>query len=262
MLFTVLGELVYREGQPAWTSALLYVLELAGFSEHAARQAVARGAAAGWISGERHGRQAQWRLTPAMRRMFEEGAARVFAFQSEPAAWDGRWLIVLPSIPNAQRTVRKKLYGTLRWAGLGNPFPGLWLTPHTERVAEVARAIRELGLARSTVGAIGEPGAIGVEVSEIVRRAWDLDAVAASYRQLMDRFVGAEPEPGDPVLLMHLELTDGLRRFPFIDPQLPEALLPDWIGREATERLSGLYESWSKASHARWREIAAMSGGR
>jgi phenylacetic acid degradation operon negative regulatory protein len=257
MLFTVLGELVYRDGEPVWTSALLYVLKLAGFGEHAARQAVARAAAAGWISGERHGRETRWRLTPATRRMFDEGVERVFAFRSSQPPWDGRWLIVMVSIPNERRMVRKKLYGLLRWAGLGNPSPGLWLTPHTERVAEVARVIRELGLEQSTVAAVGEPGSIGLGVAEIVRRAWDLDEVAASYRSLMDRFAAAEPSPGDPVLLAHLELTDALRRFPFIDPQLPEALLPDWIGRAATHRLTELHTLWSHPSHARWREISA-----
>jgi phenylacetic acid degradation operon negative regulatory protein len=260
MLFTVLAEFVYADTQPVWTSSLLYVLRAARFSEHAARQAVARGAAAGWITGERQGRETRWRLTAATRRMFDEGIARVFAFSSQPPVWDGRWLILMISIPQAQRTVRKKLYGALHWAGLGNPAPGLWLTPHNERAGEVRRVIADLGLEESTLAVIGEPGSIGLTPEEIVRRAWDLDGVAANYRQLLARFTQAEPEPGDPVLLAHLELTDALRRFPFVDPQLPEALLPDWIGRQATQRLTELHAGWSHASHARWREITQGLG--
>lgn len=259
MLFTIIAEFVYPGDEPVWTSTLLYVLGIAGFSEHAARQAVARGAAAGWITGERRGRETRWRLAPATRRMFDEGIPRVFAFSAEPSRWDGRWLILVISIPNAQRAVRKRLYAALRWAGLGSPSPGVWLTPHTDRVGEVERVIRELGLQASTLAAVGEPGAVGVGEAEIVSRAWNLEDVAASYRQLMDRFAAAEPQPGDPVLVAHLELTDALRRFPFIDPQLPEALLPDWIGRKATQRLTELHDQWAKASHTRWREISAAA---
>jgi phenylacetic acid degradation operon negative regulatory protein len=262
MLFTVLGELVYRGSEPVWTSALLYVLMAAGFSEHAARQAIARGAAAGWIRGERVGRETRWRLTPTTRRMFDEGAERVFAFSAQRPPWDGRWLIILVSIPNPQRTLRKRLYGMLRWAGLGNPAPGLWLTPHTERVGEVERVIRELGLEHSTMSVIGEPGVIGMPEEEIVRRAWDLEDVAANYRTLMARFAAVDPLPGDPVLLAHLELTDALRRFPFIDPQLPEMLAPDWVGREATRTLTELRARWSSAAEARWREILACRNSR
>src|SRR5690349_7498974 len=49
LLFTILADVVYRDPQPVWTASLLYVLKQAGFSEQASRQAIARGAAAGWM---------------------------------------------------------------------------------------------------------------------------------------------------------------------------------------------------------------------
>lgn len=36
-----------------------------------------------------------------------------------------------------------------------------------------------------------------------------------------------EPAPGDALVLSHLELTGALRHFPHVDPQLPEAILPE-----------------------------------
>ncbi|MDN5856618.1 MAG: PaaX family transcriptional regulator, partial [Actinomycetia bacterium] len=48
LLLTVLGELVLPAGEPVWTSSLLYVLKGVGVEEQTARQAIARGAAAGW----------------------------------------------------------------------------------------------------------------------------------------------------------------------------------------------------------------------
>ena len=38
-------------------------------------------------------------------------------------AWDGRWLILLITIPHELRAVRKKLYGALSWAGFGSLGP-------------------------------------------------------------------------------------------------------------------------------------------
>jgi phenylacetic acid degradation operon negative regulatory protein len=262
LLFTILADLVYRDPQPVWTASLLYVLKRAGFTEQTARQAIARGAAAGWITGERRGRETRWTLTESLKRVFDEGVPRVYAFASGPQEWDGRWLVLTISVPQEQRTVRKRLYAALRWAGLGNPMPGLWVTPHTERLEEVERVIDELDLGGSTVSVVGAPGAAGMSEAEIVRRAWDLEAVAASYRELLARFEGMEPAPGDPVLLAHLELTGALRHFPYMDPQLPEAILPEWIGREATRRLRRLVADWSEAAHERWREIIASAAPR
>ena len=88
-----------------------------------------------------------------------------------------------------------------------------------------------------------------------MRRAWELDGVAATYEDVLGRFRGAKPASGDPILLAHLELIGALRHFPFIDPQLPEALLPGWIGREATKVFERLSATWSPPAHERWRAI-------
>jgi phenylacetic acid degradation operon negative regulatory protein len=260
MLFSVLGEFVYREGRsPVWTSSLLYVLTGVGFSEEAARQSIARGAAAGWISGERMGRETRWSLTEATRRVFDAGSERVFAFSEPPAPWDGRWLVVSISVPHARRRVRKRLYSALSWAGLGNPAAGLWVTPHTERADEVRRVIVELGLEEYAVATVGEIGAIGLSAEDIVRRAWDLESVADSYSRLQKHFAAITPAPGDPMLFAVIELSDALRRFPFMDPQLPPELAPGWIGREAIVSLRALRDAWYEPAHRRWREIVADS---
>src|SRR6202046_5662982 len=75
-LLTVLGELVMPNGNSVWTSSLLYVLTGLGIEEQTARQAIARGAAAGWITARRQGREVRWELTGAGRRLIETGAGR------------------------------------------------------------------------------------------------------------------------------------------------------------------------------------------
>lgn len=257
LLLTVLGELVLPAGRPVWTSSLLHVLTGVGVEEQTARQAIARGAAAGWIVGERHGREVRWEITPAGRQLIEEGARRVYSLSVGAPAWDGRWLILLITIPQSLRTVRKKLYGALSWAGFGNPTPSVWLTPHPERAAEARRVVVDLGLRDSTLSFTGASTAVGLSDAEIVQRAWDLDGLVAMYDELLRAYDGVRPEPGDPVLLTHIELVSQWQRFPFVDPQLPEALLPDWIGRRAAAMFQQLRTEWSDDAHARWNEVVA-----
>jgi phenylacetic acid degradation operon negative regulatory protein len=255
LLLTVLGELVLPSGEPVWTSALLYVLRGVGVEEQTARQAIARGAAAGWIEGTRRGREVRWEITPAGRQLIEEGTRRVYSLSAGAPAWDGRWLILLITIPHELRAVRKKLYGALSWAGFGNPATSVWLTPHPERVAEAERVVDDLGLRASTLSFVGPSSAAGLTDAEIVERAWDLDALLAMYRELLRTHTGLRPEPGDPVLFTHVELVSQYQRFPFVDPQLPEELLPDWVGRRAAAMFKEQREEWSAAAHARWREV-------
>src|SRR5713226_6546103 len=92
ILLTILGEFVYPEGGPVWTSTLLHVLIGVGIEEKTARQAIARGAAAGWITSERSGREVCWHLTPAGRQLIGEGEERVESLSAGSIAWDGRWL--------------------------------------------------------------------------------------------------------------------------------------------------------------------------
>ena len=103
--------------------------------------------------------------------------------------------------------------------------------------------------------ASGERWPIGPVRKEIVRRAWDLDEVTARYQQLLVRFSGMAPEPGDPLLFTHVQLVSEWQRFPFLDPQLPAELCPDWIGRRAAVVFRQLRAQWYDDAQARWREV-------
>src|SRR6266702_2886701 len=91
ILLTILGEFVYPEGEPVWTSTLLHVLTGVGVEEKTARPAIARGAAAGWITPGRSRRELYWHLTPTGRQLIREGDERVTSLNADSAAWDGRW---------------------------------------------------------------------------------------------------------------------------------------------------------------------------
>ena len=44
-----------------------------------------------------------------------------------------------------------------------------------------------------------------------------------------------------------------------LDPQLPEELLPDWVGREAAEVFRVRQEQWADAAWAHWEEVLRES---
>jgi phenylacetic acid degradation operon negative regulatory protein len=259
LLLTVLGELVLPHGAPVWTASLLHVLKGLGIEEQTARQAIARAAEAGWIAGEKQGREVRWTVTATGIELIEDITRRVISLSAPPERWDGDCLILLVTVPARQKAVRKRLYSELGWAGFGNPMPGLWASPHVDRATEMKRIIRELDLEDSTITFVGSTISIGLTDHEIVRRAWDLDEVAARYDQLIQSFEALAPDPGDDLLFTHIALVNEWRQFPAMDPQLPEDLLPDWIGRRATEMFLRLRKTWAESARARWREVVEMT---
>jgi phenylacetic acid degradation operon negative regulatory protein len=259
LLLTVLGELVLPTGSTVWTSALVYVLTGLGVENQTARQAIARAAKAGWIEGEKQGREVRWTLTATGMELIEEVTSRVLSLNALPEVWDGNCLILSVTVPQSQKAVRKRLYRALSWAGFGNPAPGVWASPHVERADEMTRIIRDLGLRDSTFAFVGTTISAGLSDREIVERAWNLDDVASRYERVIATFDGVEPEPGDDLLFTHIALVDEWRKFPGMDPQLPEDLLPGWIGRRAVEMFVSLHMKWGEAARDRWREVVELT---
>ena len=259
LLLTMLSELTLPLNEPTWTSSLLYVLTGLGLEEQTARQAIARAADAGLIASEKHGRTVRWTVTDAGKSHIESITRRAASLINPPDRWDGNCLIVAVTVPQRLRAVRKRLYSSLYWQGFGNPAPGLWASPHVDRVEELRALIDDLGLRDSTVTFIGNTLGVGITDAEIVARAWDLENIAARYEKWIETYEGTEPEPGDDLLLTHLSLINEYREFPAMDPQLPEDLLPNWVGHRATELFVDLNRKWSAAAHERWRQIVEMT---
>jgi phenylacetic acid degradation operon negative regulatory protein len=256
-LLTVLGELVWPAGSPARTTSLLAVMSGLGFEEAAVRQAIVRASEKGWITGHRHGREVSWTLTPRLEEAFRDGSRLVHALGERFDDWDGQWLVLLVTVPQARRSARKRLYRDLSWVGLGNPAPGVWLSPHSDRVDDVAGVIDRLGLRESAFSFIGATAAVGLSEDQIVRRGWDLDALAADYAEVADRFRDPRPSAGEQMLLEHVRMMNELQRFPFADPQLPEALIPEWPGRAVVRHLEELRAQWGPLVRKQWMSLNA-----
>lgn len=255
LLVTILGELVWPTGEPVWTSTLVRILNGLGVEEQTARQAMARGAQSGWMTPERRGREVSWSLGSKLEQIFEVGSKRVFSLSDPFSDWPGTWLSVLVTIPTSHRRTRRPLYAGLSWAGLGNPVPGLWLTPHVERVDEVRRLVDRLELHDHTISMVGKVDEIGISDTEIVGRGWDLGALEEHYERVLAVVTDLDPAPGDETLFAFLRMISEWQELPRADPQLPEALLPDWIGRRVARRIETLRAQWTPSVRTRFAEL-------
>ena len=249
LLVTVLGEIVLPSEAPVWTQTVVDVLGLVGIEEKSARQALARTAADGMLTSERVGRRVRWDLTPWGRRLLTEGAARIYAHGRTRPTWDGRWLVLVASVPEQQRAQRHRLRTRLAWAGLGSPAAGMWVSPDTGRIDEVREVLAETGPADAHVVTGEYQGSLSA--SELAERAWDLGDLAARYAEFVGRFADLVPPDDTGALAAQIRLVDAWRRFPFLDPGLPDALLPSpWVGHRAAEVFHGRHTAWAAGAQS------------
>lgn len=256
LLLTVLGEFVLPGGAPVWTQVLLDVLGELGVEPKSARQALARTAAEGLLVSDRSGRRVRWALTDQGRRLLSEGAARIYGFGAPSAAWDGRWLVLLASVPESRRQLRHRLRTRLAWVGLGSPGPGVWVSPDPGKEDEVSAVLDELGLATEASSFVGSFGAVG-RPADVVAQAWDLERVEQAYEEFLAEFSpDADRDPAAVpanVLARQVQLVHAWRRFPFLDPELPAELLPErWAGARAAELFAMLHTRWAEPAGRRW----------
>jgi phenylacetic acid degradation operon negative regulatory protein len=253
----VLGEYVLPSGEPVWTAALVRALGLLGTAEKASRQALARIAAEGWLTSSKHGRLARWELTDSGRRLLSDGAQRIYSFGQDDEAWDGRWLVLLVTVPPARRELRHRLRTRLAWAGFGALPGGAWICADTSREAEASGILHDLGLAATSMSFVARYGGIGAQAA-IVGQAWDLGAVELKYAEFIETFAALEPACADETLVAQTMLVHEWRRFPSLDPRLPRDLLPDpWLGAEAAALFRASHDQWREDAQRRWEQLAA-----
>lgn len=268
LIVSIFGDAVLPRGGRLWIGSLIRLLEPLGISERLTRTAVFRLAREGWLRIEPHGRRADYLLTPAGQRRFEEAARAIYAGQ--PRAWDGHWRLML-LVGEIDSRLREQLRRALAWQGFGAVGPHCFVHPGAN-LQEVLHALSTEGLDGSQehlMPLLASDARYGLSANdtELVRSAWSLDALAQRYadfetvyQPLLEALQPAD-EAGTPsaaavmaiddesAFLLRTLLIHDWRRLLLRDPELPDMLLPaDWPGQRARRLAQRLYRGLLPAS--------------
>jgi phenylacetic acid degradation operon negative regulatory protein len=250
LLYTILGEFVLPAGGSAWTASLISGLAALDVAEKNARQAIARVAEQGVVSSERFGRSVRWHLTASGRHILETGAERIYDF-GEPYEWKGEWLVVHCPVPETKRPLRHQVRKRLAFEGFGELAPSLAVSPHVDRESAAREILADLDLAADSILLRARTGSMAAD-RDLVTRAWTLDTLASSYTEFAEGVRRSHPSTDEERFRATVELVHRWRGFPFVDPELPLALLPaDWAGFAAAACFRERRAAWS-AGAQRW----------
>jgi len=258
VLLTLLGEFALPHDGAVWTSTIVDALGLLDISERNARQAVARLRDQEIVEPERHGRRTRWHLTDWGQKLLTVGSERIYQFGAVGQSWDSRWLVVLTSVPEDQRAKRHQLRSQLEFAGFGFIGPGIAVSPHVNREGIATSILQELDLREGAIVLLAQTGNL-VPDEEMIRRAWDLDELAGRYADFVGEFERRQPRSLPARFTSLVELVHAWRRFPFGDPEIPDALLPaQWPGRRAKQLFDVRHAAWTQSANE-WFEKAEAS---
>lgn len=223
LVMTFLGAYVMPRDRLVWSGGLVTLLGDFGFSTGASRVALARMVRRGGLERLRNGRLVSYRPTDRTVALLEEGDRRIFSLGREPHRAE-LWTALWHAIPQERRLERARLARRLRFLGFGSVQDGMWISPH-DREQEVVALIDELQVGGYAGVMVGRPAA-GLDFRALVSRAWDLDALDKRYRAFIDDFSrSADGRDAHSAFLLRTRLVHAFRRFPALDPELPDELM-------------------------------------
>jgi phenylacetic acid degradation operon negative regulatory protein len=254
LVLSLLGaHVVPRDRGEVWSGGLVRLLAEFGFSAGAARVALNRLVARELLARSRDGRHVHYALTPRTLAVLAEGDQRIFTFGRRQRG-ETTWTVLWHAIPEDRRIARTRLVRRLRFLGFGSVQDGTWLAPH-DREAEVATLLDELDVATYAGVMLGKPAA-ALDFAAFVARVWDLDELAERYRAFVGRFRDQAVTDERQALLLRTRLVHTFREFPFLDPELPEDLVPVPAHRaEALRLFDDLYPALAPAAQRYFDEV-------
>jgi phenylacetic acid degradation operon negative regulatory protein len=227
-LFDLYGDHLRDRGGQAPIAAVVKMLSALDIAAPAVRTAVSRMVRQGWLEPVRLPAGPGYALTPPAVRRLDEAARRIY--RDIPQPWDGRWhlLVVQRLKDRARRTRLRAGLGYLGYAPIGEC---VWISP---RVAPELDAL----LDAEKVTAERFHSAYDGDQCGLVAKAWDLATLGAAYERWLAwarETIRAAAEGSDQqAFALRSTLVHEWRKFLFLDPGLPAAVLPQgWQGTVA-----------------------------
>lgn len=251
-LITTLYGLYARErGNWLSVAGLVRLMDELGVDATSVRSSVSRLKRRGVLVSDRREGRAGYALSPEAVEVLREGDRRIW-FRPRARPEDG-WLVVVFSVPEAERDKRHILRSTLRQLGFGTAAPGVWVAPATS-YEETASALDRSRLTGYTAFFGGDY--LGEDVSERVAQWWDLVEIERLYAEFLRAFTPlrrTDPSPGR-AFAGYVPMLTAWRRMPYLDPGIPLEHLPSrWQGDAAAGLFSELDAALRKPAerHAR-----------
>jgi len=249
-MLTLYGDYVRHRGGEIGIGSLIALLSNFGLSENSIRSAVSRMCRAGILKVRRNKSRSYYSLSAEGLALMSKGERRIF--ERKHAKWDGLWNLVVYYIPEENREARDRLRRELAWMGFGPLTTATWVSPHnlTGEVTELADKLKirpYIQVFQTTMKNSNDPAGI-------VSRCWDLqkihkryNAFIKEYRKKMqdhlERIEKGEIIESSEYFVQRFKLIDDYRRLPYLDPDLPEELLPkNWLRSEAMDLFDRYHE--------------------
>ncbi len=243
LIISLFGDAVLPRGGRIWLGSLIGLLAPLDLNERLIRTAVFRLVKEEWMQSEALGRRADYTLTPAGLRRFEESARHIYA--AATPLWDRRWRFIL-TVGDIDTRQRERLRRALFWQGFGALNADCFVHPSTDLNSALDALLTEgLGdLHQLVMPFLAAPVGSDLSLSDrdLVARAWNLDELASAYGAFCDsytpvlQYLRQHPSSCDDqtAFLLRTLLIHDYRRLLLRDPELPDALLPiHWPGHKA-----------------------------
>ncbi|MEO3813396.1 PaaX family transcriptional regulator C-terminal domain-containing protein [Sphaerisporangium sp. B11E5] len=263
LLTTLLGEYLDSSDADLPSMAVVAMLGEFGISEASARAALSRLTKRGLIAVRGPGRPPVYHLTPQAIAKHRSRMDQFLSFGARPPRWTGDWVTVSFSIPQSGQAPRhaiRKALGALRFARL---YDSVWIRPGTDS-GPVTKALHDIlddvdGARWSVMHTRfeQEAGPHGPAA------AYDLAGLASAYQAFIARYadlrVAVRERKVDATLALvaRTSVMDSWRKFPDIDPDLPEHLLPaPWPRQTARDLMLEIHSALGSLAQARLIQVA------
>ncbi|MEU6424249.1 PaaX family transcriptional regulator C-terminal domain-containing protein [Microbispora sp. NPDC046973] len=278
LLTTLLGEYLDSADAGLPSMAVVAMLREFGISEPSARAALSRLTKRGLIAVRGSGRPPVYHLTPQAIARHRVRMDHFLSFGARPRPWTGDWVTVSFSIPQsrqaqsgqaqsnqaqsgqAPRHAVRKALGALGFARL---YDSVWIRPGSDS-GPVTQALRDIldgvdGARWSVMHTrfAEEAGPHGPAA------AYDLAGLASAYEAFIAQYsdLRAAVRNGEidatRALVARTSVMDSWRKFPDIDPNLPEHLLPaPWPRQAARDLMLEIHSALGSLAEARLIQVA------
>lgn len=233
-------------------SGLIALLSELGIEVQAVRSAASRMKRSGLLVPERIDGKAGYALSIDGREILEAGDQRIFG--SDHKAGDDSWLLLLFSIPEAQRRKRYMIQSRLARLGFAPGPAASWVAP-ASLLSEARTVLKRNGLDGHVTFFEGDFRA-DADSPHFASTAWDLDMINKMYGEYLAiqqptlEAWAAEPGSDRDAFVAHMNNIGAWRPLPYADPGLPPSVTPPgWLASQARDVFTKLHRQLRPGAH-------------